>query len=108
MMIEKPDLNLLTDDALWKLVRKENREAFMTIYDRYSPNLYIYIIQVISTRIRGKQLEEDTKEILILVFETLWMSRRRLSRTIRLEDHLFTLAYQHALNYGGLNKLKNL
>jgi hypothetical protein len=107
MMIEKPDLNLFTDDALWKLVRKANREAFMAIYDRYSPNLYIYIIQIISTRIRGKQLEEDTREILILVFETLWTSRRRLSRTIHLEDHLFTLAYQHALNYRGLNRPKN-
>lgn len=106
-MIEKSDLNLFTDDALWKRIKKDDREAFMAIYDRYSQNLYIYIIQIVSTRIRGRQLEEDTKEIIILVFETLWTSRRKLSKKLRLEDHLFTSAYQHALEYRGVNGSKN-
>jgi DNA-directed RNA polymerase specialized sigma24 family protein len=103
MMIEKPDFNLLSDDALWKLAKKDNREAFMVVYDRYSPNLYIYIIQIVSTRIRGRQLEDDTKEIIILVFETLWRNRRKLSEDISLEDNLFTLAYKHALDFRGVN-----
>lgn len=102
-MIEKPDFNLLSDDALWKLAKNDNREAFMTIYDRYSPNLYIYIIQIVSTRIRGRQLEEDTKEIIILVFETLWRNRRKLSEDISLEDNLFTSAYKQALDFREMN-----
>jgi len=106
-MLENSDFNLFADDALWKLVKKDNREAFMAIYDRYSQNLYIYIIQIVSTRIRGKQLEDDTKEIIILIFETLWNSRRKLSKNLRVEDHLFTSAYQHALNYRGKNRSGN-
>jgi RNA polymerase sigma-70 factor, ECF subfamily len=103
MMIEKPNLNLFTDEMLWELVTKDSRKAFMAIYDRYSTNLYIYIIQIVSTRVRGKQLEEDTKEIIIQVFETLWINRLELPQDIRLEEYLFMSAYRHALNYSGLN-----
>ena len=99
MMIEKPNLNLFTDDMLWKLVRENHREAFMAIYDRHSRNLYIYILQIISASIRGKQLEEDTKNIIIHVFEALWTNREMLPDDICLEDHLFISAYRQVLNY---------
>jgi hypothetical protein len=104
MMIEKPDLNLMTDDALCSLVKSDNREALMTIFDRYSENLYIYILQVVSTRVRGPQLEENTKEILILVFEAMWAKRRTWPAGIHLEDYLFASAYHHALDYTSPHK----
>jgi len=99
MTIKKTDLNLFTDDALWKRIKKDDREAFMALYDRYCANLYIYVIQIVSTRTRGKQLEEDAKEIIIQIFESLWASRDKLSENIHLEDHLFISAYLHAVNY---------
>jgi DNA-directed RNA polymerase specialized sigma24 family protein len=106
MMIEKQDLNLLTDNALCKLVKKDNRDALMAIFDRYSQNLYIYLVQVVGTRVRGPQLEEDAKEILILVFESMWAKRHKWPAGIHLEDYLFTAAYQQAMEYKGPHKTK--
>lgn len=104
MMIENPDLNSLTDEALCDLVRKSNREALITIYDRYSENLYIYILRVVSTNNRSPQLENDTKQILIQVFESLWAMRSNMPKDTPLKNYLFNTAIHHATNYNPLFK----
>src|SRR5258706_6398566 len=95
MTIEKTNFNSLSDEELLILVTQNSREALIALFDRYSEDLYVYIMQIACARTRGEQLQEDTKEILIRVFDSFWTARAILPKTLHLNDYLFSSAYQH-------------
>jgi hypothetical protein len=85
-----------TDIELYRLITMGDRDALVAAFDRYGEVLYGYIVQVAGTRIRGTQLQEDTKEILIDIFQSLWASRQLLPETLCLSDYLLSSAYHRS------------
>lgn len=97
----EPEKNIShrSDKELFDLLVQSDKNALATIYDRYSIDLYAYIMSLVRTRASGRQAQEDTIKILIDVFLSLWGDRETLLISSTLKDYLVSSAYSRAFNY---------
>ncbi|WP_067149495.1 RNA polymerase sigma factor [Pseudotamlana agarivorans] len=77
---------LLNDSLLASEIKKSNREAFKTLFERYYKNLLDYIV----TYTHDLQEAED---IVQLTFISLWNNRANLNYTKSIKSYIYRIAY---------------
>ena len=97
------DLTLCTDEALLQRITQSNKDALIMLFDRYSADLYRYILPLVRTYRLDDQAEDDTKHILTAVFITLWDDRETLAIESTLSEHLYSEAYDRIMLYAGMD-----
>lgn len=80
-----------TNKKLLLLVKEDNEEAFLNLYERYKNRLYAFVSKYL------KQ-EADTEEIVQEVFLKIWESRSKIDIHFSFESFLFTIAYNAVIS----------
>lgn len=79
------------DSALFLLLKKRDREAFSTIYQKYHRYLYALALKYL----KSTQRAEDAVQH---VFVKLWESTDRIHIEINLRNYLYTMTKNYILN----------
>jgi hypothetical protein len=99
-MNSERNLICCTDEELLHLLGRNDKSAFAILFDRYSTNLYLYIKRIVLTHTSGTQAQHETQKILIDVFTSITGGSSLMHPSpFTLEDHLFTSAYNRAIDY---------
>jgi RNA polymerase sigma-70 factor (ECF subfamily) len=85
------------DHALFLLIKKGDKDAFVAIYHKYHPYLY-------SLALRYLKNVEAAEEAVQHVFVKLWESVRHIEIEINLKNYLYTMTKNYILNYFRDNK----
>jgi DNA-directed RNA polymerase specialized sigma24 family protein len=93
------DLTLCTDEVLLRHIMQGNKDALVTVFDRYAADLYRHILPLIRSYELNDHAEDDTKFILIAIFVTLWDDRETLSISTTLSHYLFSEAHDRAIQF---------
>lgn len=99
MTMSGNDLVFYTDEILLQRITQSNKDALVTVFDRYAADLYRYILPLIRERQLNGHAEDHTKHVLIEVFVRLWDDRETLSINLSLSHHLFSEAHDRAVQY---------
>jgi len=89
-MINK--INSIPDDLLVAEIKKDNKEAFKSLYDRYSRRIYYFSLRYLGSK-------EETEELLQSTFINIWQHRRTLDATRPIKDYIFRSAVNYIINY---------
>ena len=77
-----------SDTYLVSLLRKDNKQAYKTLFEKYGTRLYLFALKYLKEK-------EDAKDLLNEVFLTLWENRQNLKTNSSLKAYLFTIAYNN-------------
>jgi RNA polymerase sigma-70 factor (ECF subfamily) len=88
--MERPTEN--TEKLLLQRIAEGNEQAFRTIFDRYSDNLYGVAYNYTKSKETAQELVQD-------VFLKIWIKRAELARIENLENYLFISARNLIMNY---------
>ncbi len=85
------------DHALFLLIKKGDKDAFVPVYHKYHSYLY-------SLALRYLKNVEAAEEAVQHVFVKLWESTRHIEIEINLKNYLYTMTKNYILNYFRDNK----
>lgn len=85
------------DHALFLLIKKGDKDAFVVVYHKYHSYLY-------SLALRYLKNVEAAEEAVQHVFVKLWESTRHIEIEINLKNYLYTMTKNYILNYFRDNK----
>jgi DNA-directed RNA polymerase specialized sigma24 family protein len=106
-MENKQDLTTLTDKELLYLIRQNEGQALLMLFDRYAAALYNHVLpQVRARTLKDQEPEDVARNILIDIFTSLWDNQNTLSIATTVRAYLFADAYHRAAYY--LHHRKNL
>jgi RNA polymerase sigma-70 factor (ECF subfamily) len=86
------NINSITDDLLVKEIKENNKEAFKSLYDRYSRKIYYFSLRYLGSK-------EETEELLQSTFINIWQHRKSLDATLPVKDYIFRSAVNYITNY---------
>ena len=89
-MINK--INSISDELLVAEIKKDNEEAFKSLYDRYSRKIYYFSFRYLGSK-------EETEELLQSIFINIWQHRRSLDATRPVKDYIYRSAVNYIANY---------
>ena len=98
------DLALCTDELLLDHITRGSKDALVTLFDRYSSDLYRYVLPLVRMHLSNIHAEDDTKHILINIFTTLWDNRETVELKTTLANYLFSEAFDRAVHYACIRK----
>ncbi|MGE9313453.1 RNA polymerase sigma factor [Niabella sp. CJ426] len=84
--------NLKKDYLLQNQVSQGNQQAFTTLFDRYHPRLFHFIVNLVKSR-------EVAEELVMDVFLKLWLSRDMISTIDNFDGFLFKIAYNKSIDF---------
>jgi RNA polymerase sigma-70 factor (ECF subfamily) len=84
--------NLKQDYLLQNQVSQGNQQAFTTLFDRYHPRLFHFIVNLVKSR-------EVAEELVMDVFLKLWLSRDMISTIDNFDGFLFKIAYNKSIDF---------
>jgi RNA polymerase sigma-70 factor (family 1) len=84
--------NLKQDYLLQNQVSQGNQQAFTTLFDRYHPRLFHFIVNLVKSR-------EVAEELVMDVFLKLWLSRDMISTIDNFDGFLFKVAYNKSIDF---------
>ncbi|KQC00672.1 RNA polymerase sigma factor [Pedobacter sp. Hv1] len=94
-------LNILTDDQLIELLKKDDRSAFTEIYNRYAKSLTSFAVS------NYKLFDlTDASDVLHDLFTWLWTERRKIEITGSLKNYLFTAIRNRIIDHIRKNSSK--
>ncbi|MCA0957465.1 RNA polymerase sigma-70 factor [Muricauda ruestringensis] len=88
--MSKIQLQNITDDKLWSLIKEDNQLAFNEVYNRYWKILYSYIHNILNDR----GVTEDTLQD---IFFNIWHKRKAIEIK-SLKNYLFNAARNRAIS----------
>ncbi len=91
MQNESPTYSRNEDNALFLLLKKRDKEAFSTIYQKYHRYLYALALKYL----KNTQMAEDAVQH---VFVKLWESTHKIHIEINLKNYLYTMTKNYILN----------
>lgn len=91
MSVKESKTDALSDKELSSLIRKGDKEAFTSAYQRYSKQLYALSLRYLM----DKSMAEDAVQH---VFVKLWELHSHLEVSISLKNYLYTMAKNYVLN----------
>lgn len=81
------------DDSLLAAgIRKNDKEAFKALYDRYSKKIYYFSLRYTGVR-------EESEELVQSVFINLWEHRKSLDENLRVKSYIYRSAINYIKNY---------
>lgn len=94
------DFTNVTDEALLHLVKQNDKQALLLLFDRYAPVLYSTMLPLArDRRFKDAGPEDTAKQILILVFTTLWDERQTVHIQTTVQAYLLSEAYNKFTAY---------
>lgn len=99
-MENKQDLTTLTDKELLYLIRQNDGQALLMLFDRYAAALYNHVLSQVRARtLKDQEPEDVTQNILTDIFTSLWDNQNTLSIATTVRAYLFADAYNRAVDY---------
>lgn len=93
-MNPQEDFTNVTDEVLLHRVKQNNKQALLLLFDRYAPVLYSTMLPLVrDQRFKDADPEDTAKQILILVFTTLWDDRQTVHVQTTVRAYLLSEAY---------------
>ena len=83
--------NAHTDQQLFKLIARDDEQAFHIFFGRYRLKVYHFILHIIRQESLAEELTQD-------VFLKLWMGRAMLDAVINPGNYLFVIAKNRSLD----------
>ncbi|MDR1951181.1 MAG: RNA polymerase sigma-70 factor [Bacteroidales bacterium] len=73
------------DSILIISLKKGNRNAFNTLFEKYSPKLYFFILKTFQNKVEAEEIVQDT-------FLKIWETRRRIDEKQHFNTYLISIA----------------
>lgn len=73
------------ETRLLVLLKKGNRDAFDTLFGKYSPKLYFFVLKTFRSRADAEEIVQET-------FLRIWETRREVDETRHFNTYLITIA----------------
>jgi RNA polymerase sigma-70 factor (ECF subfamily) len=73
------------DGILVILLKKGDRNAFNTLFEKYSPKLYFFILKTFQNKVEAEEIVQDT-------FLRLWETRHRIDEKRHFNTYLISIA----------------
>ena len=81
-----------SDNILVLRIRDNNKDAFKSLYDRYSRKLYYFSLRYIKNN-------EEAEELVQSVFINIWEHRGSLSESMSVKNYIYRSAVNYIYNY---------
>ena len=75
----------MSDESLCKRIKKGEKDAFQTLFEKYAPKIYTFSLTYLKNR-------DDTDELVQNVFLKIWEKRSTLDSTQNLKAFIFKIA----------------
>jgi RNA polymerase sigma-70 factor (ECF subfamily) len=89
-MVNKSDN--ISDNYLVTKIRDDNKDAFKSLYDRYSKKLYFFSKKYLYSN-------EEAEELVQSVFISIWEHRQSLDATKPVKSYIYKSAVNYIYNY---------
>jgi RNA polymerase sigma-70 factor, ECF subfamily len=89
-MINKSDD--LDDSVLVTRIRQNDKDAFKSLYNRYSKKIYFFSLKYLSNNIEAEELVQS-------VFISVWENRKSLDPSNYVKSYIYKAAVNHIYNY---------
>jgi len=90
----------LSDSLLVTKIRQNDKDAFKTLYDRYSRKIYFFSLKYISDTAEVEDLVQS-------VFINVWQSRKSLDPDNSVKSYIYKAAVNYIYNYLKRKKIQN-
>jgi DNA-directed RNA polymerase specialized sigma24 family protein len=91
-MENEKDFRADDDETLFRLLRNRDKDAVVAIFDRYSKELYSFAFREIERRMPEAEPSDAARNILIIVFASMYDHHEQLPTDTKLLDFLFGIA----------------
>jgi RNA polymerase sigma-70 factor (ECF subfamily) len=82
----------ISDNYLVTKIRDDNKDAFKSLYDRYSKKLYYFSKRYLCSN-------EEAEELVQSVFISIWEHRQSLDATMSVKSYIYKSAVNYIYNY---------
>lgn len=90
----------LSDSLLVTKIRQNDKDAFKSLYDRYSRKIYFFSLKYISDTAEVEDLVQS-------VFINVWQSRKSLDPDNSVKSYIYKAAVNYIYNYLKRKKIQN-
>lgn len=81
-----------SDSLLVLGIRKNDREAFRTLYNRYSKKIYYFSLRYFGVK-------EESEELVQSIFINIWEHRKSFDETTQVKSYIYKSALNYIANY---------
>jgi RNA polymerase sigma-70 factor (ECF subfamily) len=85
-------LNDISDNILAARIRQNDKNAFKTLYDRYSRKIYFFSLKHLNNASEAEELVQS-------VFINVWENRRSLNPDNSVKSYIYKAAVNYIINY---------
>ena len=96
-MINKIDNT--SENLLVVKIRENNKDAFKSLYDRYSKRIYYFSLRYLGSK-------EETEELVQSIFINIWEHRKSLDETLSVKNYIYRSAVNYITNYLKKNAIR--
>jgi RNA polymerase sigma-70 factor (family 1) len=82
----------VSDNLLVISIRDDNKDAFKSLYDRYSKKLYYFSLRYFYSK-------EEAEELVQSVFKSIWEHRKSLDPAMLVKNYIYRSAVNFIYNY---------
>lgn len=90
----------LSDNLLVTKIRQNDKDAFKSLYDRYSRKIYFFSLKYISDT-------SEVEDLVQSVFINVWQSRKSLDPDNSVKSYIYKAAVNYIFNYLKRKKIQN-
>jgi RNA polymerase sigma-70 factor (family 1) len=90
----------LSDNILVAKIRQNDKDAFKSIYDRYSRKIYFFSLKYISD-------SAEVEDLVQTVFINVWQNRKSLDPDNSVKSYIYKAAVNYIYNYLKRKKIQN-
>ena len=86
------EIDKISDNILAARIRYDDKDAFKTLYNRYSKKIYFFSLRYLSDNVEAEELVQS-------VFINIWVNRESLDSTISVKGYIYKAAVNYIYNY---------
>jgi RNA polymerase sigma-70 factor (family 1) len=86
------EIDNISDNLLVTRIRNNDKDAFKSLYNRYSKKIYFFSLKYLSNNVEAEELVQS-------VFINIWENRETLDATIPVKSYIYKSAINYIYNY---------
>jgi RNA polymerase sigma-70 factor (ECF subfamily) len=86
------ELDKISDNLLVTRIRHNDKDAFKSLYNRYSMKIYFFSLKYLGNNVEAEELVQS-------VFINVWENRETLDATISVKNYIYKAAVNYIYNY---------
>ena len=86
------EIDNVDDNLLVTRIRQDDKDAFKSLYNRYSKKIYYFSLKYLSDNVEAEELVQT-------VFINVWVNRNSLDETISVKNYIYKAAVNYVYNY---------